>query len=212
MKAEYSSKVFTKAVDSFASLSGIGRKTAVRLVLDLLKQNKENILYFSKTFADLANEISYCEHCHNLSDTPCCVLCADPSREQSVLCVVEDVRDVIAIENTAQFKGKYHVLGGLISPIKGIHPSHLTIASLVQRIEKSMAAQWPIQEIILALRTDIEGDTTHFYLYKQLKDFKMRITTLARGIGLNDEIQYADELTLGKSILHRVPLAQAVNF
>jgi recombination protein RecR len=211
MNIEYSSKVFTKAVNSFASFPGIGKKTAVRLVLDLLKKEKEDLLSFAKCFENLAQNILYCEICHNLSDTKHCEICSNPHRNDEIICVVEDIRDVIAIENTLQFKGKYHILGGIISPMKGIHPSDLNIESLIIRIQDS-STRVAVKEVILALSTDVEGDTTNFYLYKQLKNFDLRMTTIARGIGMNDEIQYADEVTLGKSILNRIPIEQATIF
>jgi recombination protein RecR len=211
MNIEYSSKVFTKAVNSFASFPGIGKKTAVRLVLDLLKKEKESLLSFAKCFENLAQNILYCQTCNNLSDTTYCEICSNSHRNDSIICVVQDIRDVIAIENTLQFKGKYHVLGGLISPIKGIHPSQLNIESLIRRIQDP-SVHVGVEEVILALSTDVEGDTTNFYLYKQLKNFDVRITTIARGIGMNDEIQYADEVTLGKSILNRIPIEQATIF
>lgn len=212
MNPEYASKVFTRAVNSLSNFPGIGKKTAVRLVLDLLKKEKDILLHFAKCFEDLAHEIRYCVECHNISDEDYCSICENPQRDIQLLCIVEDLRDVVAIENTFQFKGKYHILGGLISPLKGVHPSHLNIETLIQRIQQRAQTDQPIREIILALRANVEGDTTNFYLYQQLKKFDIMLSSIARGIGVNDEIQYADEVTLGKSIANRVALETMIRY
>lgn len=197
---EYPSKLIEEAVNQFASLPGVGRKTALRLALHILKQNPEQIERFGNSFINLRNQITYCRKCHNISDNDICNICSNPSRDQSIVCVVEDVRDFMAIENTAQFKGLYHILGGIISPVDGIGPKDLNIDLLVEKI-----AQGTIKEVIMALRTTVEGDTTNFYIYKKLKDFNVNISQIARGIAIGDELEYADEITLGRSILHRVP-------
>jgi recombination protein RecR len=194
------SRLLEEAVDEMASLPGIGRKTALRLVLHLLKRPPEDVRQFSQSFVRLRQDIRYCQCCHNLSDTELCSLCADKNRDASLICVVEDVRDVMAIENTGQFRGLYHVLGGLIAPMQGTGPADLQIDSLVQR-----AAEGSIREIILALSATMEGDTTNFYLFRRLKDFQIPVSTLARGVAVGDELEYADEVTLGRSILNRTP-------
>ena len=204
---EYPSQVLNRVIDHFASLPGIGKKTAVRLVLDLLYKEQAQILNFSESLKKLALEINYCKHCHAISDDEVCKICSNPAREDDKICVVEDIRDIVAIEQTVQFRGRYHVLGGLISPIKGIAPSDLNIGSLLERLAENPQ----IKEIIFALSTDIDGDTTHFYLYKKLKDKPIVLSTIARGISMGDSITYADEVTLGKSILHRVPLETVFN-
>jgi recombination protein RecR len=197
---ELPSKLLTAAVEELAKLPGVGRKTALRLVLHLLKQPREDVEKFGKTFIVLRNEIKYCTVCHTLSDTEQCAVCSHPRRDHSTVCVVETVRDVLSIENTQQYNGVYHVLGGIISPMDGVGPGDLTIAPLLQR-----AAAGNIKEIILALSTTMEGETTCFYLYKKLRDFPIAITTIARGVGFGDELEYTDELTLGRSIKNRQP-------
>ena len=196
----FSSKLIKDAVEQFAKLPGIGRKSAMRLALHLLKMDKDEVRSFSEAFIDLRDKINYCQECHNISDMDICELCSNPSRESSILCVVEDIRDVIAIENTHQFKGKYHVLGGIISPMDGVGPADLNIESLVTKV-----AQGNIKEIIMALSTTMEGDTTNFYIFKRLKEYEIKMSVIARGISVGDELEYADEVTLGRSIVNRTP-------
>jgi recombination protein RecR len=196
----FSSKLIDDAVNQFASLPGVGKKTALRLVLHLLKKESNEVEYFGQALIRMRNEIQYCSNCHNISDAILCQICANPSRNQTLICVVEDIRDVIAIESTNQFNGTYHLLGGIISPMEGTGPKDLNIETLVQRVSKGEA-----KEIIMALSTTMEGDTTNFYLYKRLKEFNVTISTIARGIAVGDELEYADEVTLGRSILQRTP-------
>tara|TARA_Y100000991_G_scaffold186631_1_gene151272 strand:- start:322 stop:936 length:615 start_codon:yes stop_codon:yes gene_type:complete len=196
----FSSKLIQDAVEQFAKLPGIGRKSAMRLALHLLKMDKDEVRNFGEAFIDLRDKINYCQECHNISDMDICELCSNPSRESSTLCVVEDIRDVIAIENTHQFKGKYHVLGGIISPMDGVGPADLNIESLVTKV-----AQGNIKEIIMALSTTMEGDTTNFYIFKRLKEYEIKMSVIARGISVGDELEYADEVTLGRSIVNRTP-------
>ncbi len=183
-----------------AQLPGIGKRTALRLVLHLLRQPREQTAFLSQALTAMREEIRFCQSCHNISDTDVCEICANESRNRSVICVVEDVRDVMAIENTRQFRGIYHVLGGKISPIDGIGPGQLTIASLVEKVKAGQ-----VQELIFALSSTMEGDTTNFYIYKQIKDYGVTVSAIARGIAVGDELEYADEVTLGRSILHRIP-------
>jgi recombination protein RecR len=199
----YPSKLLTNAVEQFSTLPGIGRRTALRLVLHLLKKEKEDVNLFGQSFIDLRNNISYCQSCHNISDTPTCEICSNSNRDGSIVCVVEDVRDVMAIENTQLFKGKYHVLGGIISPMDGIGPNDLNIDSLVSSVSKG-----EIKEVIMALSATMEGDTTNFYIYKKLKSFSINLSTIARGVAIGDELEYADEITLGRSIQNRIPFEQ----
>ena len=196
----FSSKLIDQAVDEFASLPGIGRKTAYRFVLYLLKKDEEEVRKFGNTFIRLREQIKYCENCHNISEMQFCGICSSHSRDGSLVCVVEDIRDVIAIENTAQFKGHYHVLGGIISPMDGIGPAELNVESLVNRVKRG-----GIKEIVMALSANMEGDTTNFYIFKKLKDFDVKISTIARGVAVGSELEYTDEVTLGRSILNRVP-------
>ncbi|MCO4291672.1 recombination mediator RecR [Solitalea sp. MAHUQ-68] len=196
---QFSSKLLEEAVNEFSKLPGIGSKTALRLVLHLLNQNSDEVTHFGNTIIKLRQNIRFCTNCGNISDTPVCEICTHPKRDRSLVCVVEDSRDVMAIENTQQFNGLYHVLNGLISPMEGVGPSDLNINRLVERV-----ASGEPTEIILALNPTMEGDTTIFYLYKKLKDFNVKITTIARGISFGGEIEYADELTLGRSIATRV--------
>jgi recombination protein RecR len=198
--SEYPSRLLTAAVEELAKLPGIGRKTALRLVLHLLKQPREDVEQFGNTFITLRNEIKYCTVCHTLSDSGRCAICSNPRRDHSIVCIVETVREVLSIENTQQYNGVYHVLGGIISPMDGIGPDDLTVEPLLQRV-----AAGDIKEIILALSTTMEGETTCFYLYKKLRDFPVAITTIARGVGFGDELEYTDELTLGRSIKNRQP-------
>lgn len=197
---EFSSKLLEKAVNEMAQLPGIGKRTALRLMLHLLKQPKEQTQYLSQALTLMRDEIKFCANCHNISDVEICEICSNKNRNQQIICVVEDVRDVMAIENTNQFKGIYHVLGGKISPIDGVGPSQLNISTLVQK-----ANSGNITEIIFALSSTMEGDTTNFYVYKQIKDFGIKTSTIARGIAVGDELEYADEVTLGRSILQRIP-------
>lgn len=196
----YSSRLLESAVNELARLPGIGRKTALRLALHLLKQEEIAVENFSKAIIQLRKEIRFCEQCHNISDGELCEICRDPKREQGLLCVVEDVRDVLAVENTNQYTGLYHVLNGIISPMEGIGPSDLTMESLVRKVLAG-----GIEEVILALPTTIEGDTTNYYIYKQLQDSGVVISAIARGIAIGDELEYTDEVTLGRSILNRTP-------
>jgi recombination protein RecR len=196
----FSSRLLENAVNEFAKLPGVGQKTALRLVLHLLNQPTTDVERFSETLTKMKHEIRFCNTCKNISDTEQCEICISPKRDRSLICVVEDTRDVMAIENTGQFNGTYHVLGGLISPMDGIGPSELAIDSLVERLKHGSAT-----EVILALSATMEGDTTIFYIYKKLKDFEIKITTIARGIAFGGEIEYVDEITLGRSIATRVP-------
>jgi recombination protein RecR len=198
MNINYPSKLLESAVNEFSKFPGIGEKTALRLVLYLLKQDKENIANFGNTILQLSKEIKYCSICCNISDTEICNICSDSSRDHSTICIVENIKDVISIENTQQYRGTYHILGGIISPIDGIGPNDLTIDSLSKRI-----GEGNIRELILALSTTLEGDTTNFYLYKKFKSYDIKITTLARGVSVGDELEYTDEITLGKSIINR---------
>jgi recombination protein RecR len=197
---EFSSKLLEKAVQEMSQLPGIGKRTALRLVLHLLKQPKEQTDALSKSLIDVTQNINFCKKCHTISDAEVCEVCSNPNRHQNIICVVEDIRDVMAIENTDQFKGVYHVLGGKISPIDGVGPSQLTINSLLERVKTEN-----ISEIIFALSPTMEGDTTNFYIYRQLKDFNLVFSTIARGISVGDELEYADEVTLGRSIQKRIP-------
>jgi len=183
-----------------AQLPGIGKRTALRLVLHLLRQPKEQTAFLSEALVGMREQIQFCRSCHNISDTETCEICSNASRNHGVICVVEDVRDVMAIENTRQFRGIYHVLGGKISPIDGVGPSQLTIASLVDKVKGGQ-----VQELIFALSSTMEGDTTNFFIYKQIKDCEVLVSAIARGIAVGDELEYADEVTLGRSILQRIP-------
>lgn len=197
---QISSSIFNNAVEQLSSLPGIGNKTAIRLVLQLLNRNQEQLKDFGNAFLQLTEDIQYCNNCYNISDSTTCNVCSNPSRTDDVICVVENILDVIAIENTNQFKGKYHVLGGIISPMEGIGPNDIKIPQLINRIKESNT-----KEVIMALSTTMEGDATNFYVYKKLADMNVEITTIARGVGIGDEIEYTDELTLGRSILNRIP-------
>jgi len=201
----FSSKLLEDAVNEFSKLPGVGQKTALRLVLHLLNRETEEVALFGNSIIRLRNEIRHCAICHNISDNQICEICSSTKREKEVICVVEDTRDVMAVENTSQYFGVYHVLGGLISPMDGIGPSDLFIDSLVQRV-----ATTPVKEVILALSATMEGDTTLFYLYKKLKDFQIPITTIAKGIAFGGELEYADEITLGRSIVTRVPYENSI--
>ncbi|WP_285008787.1 recombination mediator RecR [Pedobacter faecalis] len=201
----FSSKLLEDTVAEFAKLPGVGQKTALRLVLHLLGREQAEVMRFGNSIIKLKNEIKNCSICHNIADQQVCEICASAKRDKEIICVVEDTRDVMAIENTAQYFGVYHVLGGLISPMDGIGPSDLYIDSLVQRV-----ATTQVKEVILALSATMEGDTTLFYLYKRLKDFQIPITTIARGIAFGGELEYADEITLGRSIITRVPYESSI--
>lgn len=201
---QYPSHLLTTAVDEFAKLPGIGRKTALRLVLHLLRQEPERAVMLGESIVRLRREVKYCKCCHNISDSDYCQICSNPKRDPSIVCVVENVKEVMVVEGTHQFHGLYHVLGGLISPMDGIGPQHLQIDSLIERIKSSLSAI-PVREVILALSTSMEGDTTNFYIFRKLTaQFPdLKVTTLARGVSIGDEIEYADEVTLGRSILNR---------
>jgi recombination protein RecR len=202
---EFSSKLLEKAVNEMAQLPGIGKRTALRLVLHLLKQPIEQTQYLSQALITMREEVKFCKNCHNISDLEVCEICSNSSRNHTIICVVEDIRDVMAIENTNQFKGVYHVLGGKISPIDGVGPSQLNITTLIEKVQIGL-----VEEIIFALSSTMEGDTTNFYLYKQLKNFEIKTSTIARGIAVGDELEYADEVTLGRSIVQRVPFENSM--
>ena len=204
MNNPYPSTLLENAVNEFAKLPGIGRKSALRLVLHMLRQDEETVTRFTDTLLKLKREVNYCSRCHNISDTELCAICADPSRDETTLCVVENVKEVMAIERTVQFRGLYHVLGGIVSPIDGIGPSDLEIASLEERVKAG-----GIKEVILALSATVEGDTTNFYIYRKLQPYNIKVSILARGVSIGDEIEYADEVTLGRSILNRVPFNES---
>ena len=196
---QYSSSLLENAVNEFAKLPGIGRKTALRLVLFLLKQTEQEVEAFGNSFIQLRKEIIYCKVCHNISDTEVCRICSNTSRDHETVCVVENIKDVMSVENTQQFRGVYHVLGGIISPMDGIGPKDLEIESLIQRVTDES-----VKEVILALSTTMEGDTTNFYIFRKLAPLNIKVTTIARGVAIGDELEYADEVTLGRSILNRV--------
>jgi len=200
MQKGQSSKVFDEAINEFSNLPGIGKRTAIRLVLHILKQNPENIEQFGNAIISLSTKIKHCQICHNISDTEVCSICENKSRDNSVICVVENIKDIVAIENTQQFNGKYHILGGILSPMEGVGPSDLNIESLENRIAKEK-----IKEVILALSPTMEGDTTNFFLYKKLSKFDIKLSIIARGIAFGDELEYTDEITLGRSIINRKP-------
>jgi recombination protein RecR len=202
----FPSRLLENAVEEFAKLPGIGRKSALRLVLHLLRRELSEVEDFGNAIVQLKKEVKHCTICHNISDTDTCSICANPSRDETVICVVENIRDVMSIENTNQFRGRYHVLGGIISPMDGIGPNNIEIDSLVKRVSAGN-----IVEVILALSTTMEGDTTNFYIYKKLKDTDVKITTIARGISVGGEIEYTDELTLGRSILNRLSYSDTLN-
>lgn len=195
-----SSRILDEAIEAFSQLPGIGQKSALRMVLHLLKTDPEKVNHFGDVLTRLRKELRYCSNCHNIASQDLCDICSDSRRDPSLICVVEDLRDVIAIENTSSFKGHYHVLGGLISPMDGVGPSQLNIDSLVDKLSKGGAL-----EVIAALSTTMEGDTTLFYLYKKIKPLGIRISTLARGVAIGGALEYADEVTLGRSIINRVP-------
>jgi recombination protein RecR len=201
----FPSRLLENAVNEFAKLPGIGRKSALRLVLHLLKKDTSEVEIFGNSLILLRSEIKHCKVCHNISDTDICDICASPSRNPSIICVVENIKDVMSIENTHQFNGLYHVLGGIISPMDGIGPSDLEIESLVRRVEEGNT-----EEIILALSTTMEGDTTNFFIYKKLKNSNLKVSTLARGVSIGDELEYTDEVTLGRSIVNRMNFEESI--
>jgi recombination protein RecR len=200
---EFPSRLLENAVNEFASLPGIGRKTAFRLVMNLLRRDAEEVRQFGESIIRLRGEIHYCKICNNISDTEICNICNDEKRDRTIICVVENIQDVMAIENTRQFRGLYHVLGGIISPIEGIGPSDLKIDSLEEKVKPH-----GIKEIIFALSTTMEGDTTNYYLFKRLSKYDISLTTLARGVAIGDELEYTDEITLGRAINNRNPYIQ----
>lgn len=202
---EFSSKLLENAVDEISQLPGIGKRTALRLVLHLLKQPEEQSKKLAGALVKMREDINFCANCHNISDTKLCEICANPKRNEKLVCVVEDIRDVMAIENTSQYRGHYHVLGGKISPMDGIGPGDLKISSLVEKVKLGN-----VEELIFALSSTMEGDTTNFYIFKQIEACNITTTTIARGISVGDELEYADEVTLGRSILHRVPFESSL--
>ena len=197
---DYPSKVLAKAVEEISGLPGIGKKSALRLALHLLKQPESQGIFLGESIKKLVTDIKYCKNCHNFSDLEICEICSNPKRLDEILCVVEDVRDVMAIENTSKFNGKYLVLGGKISPMEGVGPSQLNIGSIERKLENGN-----LQEIIFALSATMEGDTTAYYIYKKLKSYDLVFSSIARGIAVGDELEYADEISLGRSIVHRLP-------
>jgi len=197
---EFSSKLLERAVDQMSQLPGVGKRTALRLVLHLLKQPEERSVQLANALQKLRTEIKFCTNCHNISDSELCDICSNPRRNPNIVCVVEDIRDVMAIENTSSFKGLYHVLGGKISPMDGIGPNDLNIESLVSKVK-----QGQIKELIFALGSTMEGDTTNFYIYRQIQDYDVITSTIARGISVGNELEYTDEITLGRSIINRIP-------
>lgn len=203
MEQQYPSTLLEKAVAEFAKLPGIGRKTALRLVLHMLRMNEEDVDRFANAITTLRKEVRYCKICHNISDTDVCPICSDPRRERNTICVVENIRDVMAVENTMQYRGLYHVLGGIISPIDGIGPADIEIESLVERV-----AEGGIEEVIFALGSTMEGDTTNFYISRKLAPYPVKLSVIARGIAVGDELEYADEVTLGRSIRDCVPFSR----
>jgi len=202
---DFSSKLLENAVNEMAQLPGIGKRTALRLVLHLLKQPKEQTHKLSQGLQQMRDEINFCDNCHNISDTALCEICSNQSRYSNVICVVEDIRDVMAIENTSQYRGHYHVLGGKISPMDGVGPNELNISSLVEKVQTGS-----VTEVIFALSSTMEGDTTNFYIFRQIEPFNIETTTIARGISVGDELEYADEVTLGRSILNRIPFENSL--
>ena len=202
---EFSSKLLEKAVNEMSQLPGIGKRTALRLVLHLLRQPKDQTILLASALQHMRNDIKFCLSCHNISDTELCEICSNPRRTEEIICVVEDIRDVMAIENTSSFKGLYHVLGGKISPMDGIGPNDLNISSLVEKVNKGT-----VKELIFALSSTMEGDTTNFYIFKQIQDCKIITSTIARGISVGNELEYTDEVTLGRSILNRIPFESSL--
>lgn len=202
---EFSSKLLEKAVAEMSQLPGIGKRTALRLVLHMLRQPKDQTLALTEALENMRNDVKFCKSCHNISDVELCEICSNPNRKEDVICVVEDIRDVMAIENTSSFKGLYHVLGGKISPMDGIGPHDLNIETLVNKVKEGS-----VKELIFALSSTMEGDTTNFYIYKQIQDYEIFTSTIARGISVGDELEYADEITLGRSIINRIPFESSI--
>jgi len=202
---EFSSKFIENAVNEISNLPGIGKKSALRLVLFLLRQPESQSKNLANAILEMRLNVNFCKNCHNISDLDVCEICTNPRRDQSVICVVEDIRDVMAIEKTSSFNGLYHVLGGKISPIDGIGPDDLNIESLVEKVKNN-----PIKEVIFALSTTMEGDTTNFYIYRQISDYNIATSTIARGISVGDDLEYADEITLGRSITDRIPFEKSL--
>jgi recombination protein RecR len=202
---EFSSKLLQNAVNEVAQLPGIGRRTALRLVLHLMRQPENQTIQLSKSLTEMRSKINFCNSCHNISDHFICEICSNENRNKATICVVEDIRDVLAIESTATFKGIYHVLGGKISPMDGIGPSDLNIQSLVSKVKSGQ-----VNEVIFALSSTMEGDTTNFYIFKQIQSAEIQISTIARGISVGDELEYADEITLGRSITNRIPFEMSL--
>lgn len=202
MDTNYPSVLLEKAVNEFSKLPGIGRKTALRLVLNLLRRTEDEVDGFANAISTMRHEVKHCSMCHNISDTDVCPICSDPRRDKTTICVVENIQDVMAIENTQQYHGLYHVLGGIISPMDGIGPGDLEIVSLAERVGKEN-----VKEVILALSPTMEGDTTNFYISRKLAPYNISLSVIARGIAVGDELEYADEVTLGRSILNRTPFA-----
>lgn len=200
---ELPSEILRQAIDQLTTLPGVGRRSALRYALHLLKQDEADVRDFSEAILRLKTDLHHCRYCHNVSDTEICPICASQKRQRSIICVVENIQDVMAVENTQQYRGLYHVLGGIISPIDGIGPSDLQIASLVERVRTGVPD--PVEEVILALPTTMEGDTTNYYINKLLQPMGVKVTTLARGVAVGDNLEYADEITLGRSIVHRIP-------
>jgi recombination protein RecR len=203
---EFSSKLLSNVVDEISRLPGIGKRTALRLALYLLKQPKENTLLLSKSLERFRTEIDYCQKCHNLSESDICEICSNQRRNNKLLCVVEDIRDVMAIESTNQYNGLYHVLGGIISPIEGIGPNDLNIDSLIDKVKSNQ-----VEELIFALSSTLEADTTNFYIFKAISPYDIKISAIARGISVGDELEYADEVTLGRSISRRIPYESSIS-
>lgn len=201
---EFPSKLLEKAVEEVSQLPGIGKRTALRLVLHLLKQTPDQTTHLTQALLQMRNDIKFCKKCHTISDVEICQICANPARDASTICVVEDIRDVMALENTQLYKGTYHVLGGKISPIDGVGPSQLNITTLLEKVKSGK-----VREVIFALSSTMDGDTTNFYIYKQLKEYQVLTSTIARGIAVGDELEYADEVTLGRSLMHRIPFESA---
>lgn len=206
-QTQYSSQLLDNAVSQFAKLPGIGRKTALRLVLHLLRQDLADVEAFTSAVKSVRTDICYCHICHNISDSDTCDICSDKNRNHRQICVVENVRDVMAIESTHQYRGIYHVLGGVISPMDGVGPDDLTIDSLEDKVASSHA-----DEVILALSTTMEGDTTNYYIYKRIAKYGVPVTTIARGVSVGDELEYADEVTLGRSLVNRIPFDSTLNY
>lgn len=205
MSLDYSSKLLENAVEEMSRFPGIGKRSALRLILHLLNQDEEQTVDLAKALVKLRTEIKFCKNCHNISDSELCEICQSSNRQSEIICVVEDIRDVMAIENTQQYKGMYHVLGGKISPMDGVGPQNLNIESLVNKVKDGK-----IDEIIFALSSTMEGDTTNFYIYKQIQNYEIKTSSIARGISVGDELEFADEITLGRSIINRQPFENSL--